>query len=117
MSIFHLFHKRVHESLATAAFLSVAVTLQIAWMANFLVHRIPSIREQFNIIPSVGPVSGLYLKTFISSFLLFGIFVLLFRGKDCSHWRDRVFWFFLVSIVMFLVLTLPIVYEFTVTVE
>lgn len=116
MSFLHFFHKRVHESLALSAYLSAAVTLQIAWIANLLVHRVPIVREQFNLIPSIGPVSGLYLKTIVSYFLLFGIFVLLFRGKDCSRWRERVFWFFLVSIVMFLVLTLPIVYEFSITV-
>lgn len=117
MNFWNLFHKRVHESLAIAALLAAAVTLQCAWIANLLVHRSEWVREQYTLIASVGPLSGLYLDTIIGYVFLFGIFVLIFRGKDCSYWRERVFWFFLVSIVMFLVLTLPIVYEFSITVE
>ena len=112
-----LFKKRIHESVALAAYLSAAIVFQIAWMANWLVHRSDWIQSQFNLVESVGPISGLYLKTAVGYFLLFGIFVVVFRGKDVSHWRDRVFWFFLFSLVMFFVLTLPIVYEFVVTVE
>ncbi len=117
MSLWNFFHKRIHESLALAAFLSAAVTLQVAWMANLLAHRSEWVREQYTLVASVGPISGLYLKSAICYILLFGIFVLIFRGKDCSHWRDRVFWFFLISIAMFLVLTLPIVYQFSITVN
>ena len=104
----------MHESLALSAYLSTAVTLQIAWMANLLVHRSPWVRDQFTLVPSIGPISGLYLKFAISYVLLFGIFVLIFRGRDCTKWRDRAFWFFLCSVMMFLVLTLPIVYEFSI---
>jgi hypothetical protein len=93
------------------------VTLQAAWIANLLVHRSEWVREQATLVASVGPVSGLYFKSAVGYILLFGIFVLIFRGRDCSHWRDRAFWFFLVSIATFLVLTLPVVYEFSITVE
>ncbi len=117
MSLWNLFHKRIHESLAISAFLSAALTLQGAWMANLLVNRSEWFREQFTLIASVGPIFGLYLKSVVGYLLLFGIFVLIFRARDCSHWRDRVFWFFLISIAMFLVLTLPIVYEFSISVE
>jgi hypothetical protein len=117
MSIWNLFHKRIHESLALAAQFSVAVTLQIAWISNLLVHRSEWAREQATLIASIGPISGLYLESAVLYVLLFGIFVLSFRGRDCSHWRDRAFWFFLISIAMFLVLTLPIVYEFSITVR
>lgn len=115
--MFRLFHQRIHESLALSAMLSAAVTLQVAWIANLLVHRSEWMREQFTLIASIGPLSGLYLKTAIGYIFLFGIFVLIFRGRDCSHWRDRAFWFFLISVAMFLVLTLPIVYEFSISVQ
>ncbi len=115
--MFHLFKKRLHESIALSGFLSGACTLQIAWIANWLVYRSEWVRTRFTLSESVGPLSGLYLKSVIVFVLLFGICVFAFRGKDVSHWRDRVFWFFLISIMMFVVLTLPVVYEFSLTVS
>ncbi|MBI5370188.1 hypothetical protein HZA85_03310 [Candidatus Uhrbacteria bacterium] len=117
MSLFDRFHKRVHESLAISALLAAAVTMHIGWMSNLLIHRSTWAREQFTIIKSIGPISGLYLKSVISFILLFGIFVMIFRARDCSHWRDRALWFFIVSAVLFLVLTLPIVYSFSIQVR
>lgn len=114
--MFHLFRHRIHESIALSAFLAVSFTLQIGWIANWLVHRSPWVAEQFTLSDQLGPVSGLYLKSFVSFILLFGVCVLAFRGRDIAHWRDRVFWFFIASVLMFLVLTLPFVYEFQVTV-
>lgn len=115
--MFHLFHKRIHESVALSAYLSAALTLHVAWIANWLVHRSVWVRAQFTLSETLGPVSGLYLKTAVAYILLFGICVLAFRGKDVSHWRDRVFWFFLLSIVVFILFTLPVVYEFELTVR
>lgn len=112
--MFHLFHKRIHESVALSAYLSAALTLHVAWIANWLVHRSAWVRAQFTLSESLGPVSGLYLKTVVAYILLFGICVLVFRGKDVSHWRDRVFWFFLFSIIMFLVFTIPFIFEFSI---
>ncbi len=113
--MFNLFKKRIHESVALSAYLSAALTLQIAWIANWMVHRSQWVRTQFTVSESIGPVSGLYAKSVIVYVLIFGLCVLLFRGRDVSHWRDRVFWFFLFSILMFGVLTLPIVFEFVIT--
>ena len=113
--MFHLFKKRVHESVALSAFLSAALALHVAWITNWLVHRSEYVRDQFTLSESIGPLSGLYLKTAIVFILLFGVCALFFRGKDVSHWRSRVFWFFLISILMFVILTLPVVYEFQVT--
>lgn len=117
MKFFEHFFHRIHESIALSAFLSASFTLHLAWIRNLLVHKISFFRDLLNIVPSVGPVSGLYLTTVISFLLLFGIFVLFFKGRDCSVWRGRVFGFFYISVVMFLVFTLPAVYEFSVSVE
>jgi hypothetical protein len=112
----HFFH-RIHEPIAIGAFFSAALTLQLAWINNLLVHRSELIRELFNVVPSIGPVSGLYLKTIITYLFLFGLSVIFFKGRDCTIWRGRVFGFFYISIVMFFVLTLPAVYEFSVSVN
>lgn len=115
--MFSFFHKRIHESVALAALLSASLTLQTAWIANLLVHRVEWVRDKFTLVESLGPISGMYLRSVVAYLLLFGIFILIFRGKDCAHWRERAFWFFLISILMFLILTLPVVYQFAITVE
>ncbi|MBI2475080.1 hypothetical protein HYV69_01510 [Candidatus Uhrbacteria bacterium] len=117
MKLFERFRNRIHESIALGAFMSAALTLQIAWISNLLVHRSETVRDLFNILPSIGPISGLYFKTIIAYVFLFGLSVLFFKGRDCSVWRGRVFGFFYISIVMFFVLTMPVVYEFSVSVS
>ncbi|MBI4714176.1 hypothetical protein HY771_03265, partial [Candidatus Uhrbacteria bacterium] len=82
-----------------------------------LVHRSAFIRELHTLAPSIGPVSGLYLKTVVAYLFLFGLSVLFFKGRDCTSWRGRVFGFFYISVVMFFILTLPVVYEFSVSVS
>lgn len=113
--MFHFFKKRIHESVALSVYLASALTLQVAWIANWLVYRSEWVRNLMSINASIGPISGLYLKTFCVFVLVFGLSVLFFRGKDVSHWRERVVWLFFVSVVMFLVLTYPSVYEFVIT--
>ena len=117
MKLFERFRNRIHESIALGAILSASLTLQCAWISNLLVHRSEFIRELHNIVPSIGPISGLYFKTIIVFIFLFGLSVLFFKGRDCSVWRGRVFGFFYISIVMFFVLTMPVVYEFSVSVN
>lgn len=111
------FRNRIHESLAFAAALAASIAMQVAWVANVLVFRSPSIANVFTIVSDIGPVSGLYLltgATFIVSFLLILLFA---RGKDLSHWSDRIFWFFVASVALFLVMTMPIVYQIGIVVE
>ena len=107
-----LFKPRVHESVALAAIFAASVTLHVAWIVNLLVHRSETVWNWFLLDPDLGPISGMYTKTLITFFVIFVISSLLWRGRDCSHSRDRVFWFLVISIVMFLVMTLPFVYEF-----
>lgn len=113
--MFHFFKPRVHESVALSIFLASAVTLQIAWMANWLVYRSVWMRQIMTLNSSMGPISGLYLKSLIAFVLLLGLFTLYFRGKDVSAWRERIVWFFCISVLMFVVLTLPPVFEFSVS--
>lgn len=114
--MWRMFQKRIHESVALSAYLSAALTLQLAWVMNLLVHREPVIRELMT-ISSMGPISGLYLSTFFIYIFLFGSLVLFLRGRDCAYWQTRMFWFLVISIVIFLVMTFPAVYEFSVSVE
>ena len=45
------------------------------------------------------------------------LFCFFLRGRDCTELRDRAFWFFVVSLIMFLVLTFPFVYVFEIAVS
>lgn len=106
-----------YESVALAALFAVSLTLHIAWISNLLVARVAYFQTLFNIVPSIGPVSGLYLNSFLSFIILFVLVFLYWRGKDCSHARKTLFSFFLFSLVTFFVMTLPFVYQFSVLIE
>ncbi len=108
---------RFHESVACAALFAASLTLHVMWVVNLLVVRIPLIAQWFSLIPSIGPISGMYLKA-VGSFVFFFVSSMLFwRGKDCSHHRTVLLPFFLFSLVCFFLMTLPFVYLFSVTVE
>lgn len=112
--MFYFFRNRIHESLALSALFAGAVALHVAWIDNLLITRSPIIRDWMILIPDVGSISGLYLDTLGAFFTTFLIAAAIWRGKDVAHWRDRVFWFFVVSIIAFLLMTLPFVYGFVI---
>lgn len=113
--MFNLFRNRIHESLALAALFAGAVALHVAWIDNLLITRSQLIREFITLNPDIGPISGLYVDTLGAFFVAFLLAAFFWRGRDVSHWRDRVFWFFVTSIVIFLLMTLPFVYGFAIS--
>ncbi len=112
-----LFKKRIHESIALAALFSAGLTLHIAWITNLLLHRDLVLREAFTLLSEVGPLSGLYLLSLIVYLVIFSLSVYFWRGKDVTHWRSRVFWFFVISVVLFFALTMPILYQFGIVIQ
>ncbi|MBI4435293.1 hypothetical protein HY630_01345 [Candidatus Uhrbacteria bacterium] len=110
----HLFKERIHESFALAALFAGSVALHVAWIDNLLITRSPKIADWVTLNPNIGPISGLYVDVVGAYFVALLVAAALWRGRDVSHWRDRVFWFFVVSIVVFLLMTLPFVYGFAV---
>lgn len=110
-----MFASRIHESCALASLLAGSVALHIAWMDNLLIHRSRFVRDILTLNPDIGPISGLYLDTLGAFFVLLIILTAFWRGKDVSHWRERVFWFFILSIAIFLLMTLPFVYGFAIS--
>ena len=106
--------KCLHESLALSVILAVSVTLHGSWLANLVMTRYMPAREALAIFPSIGPVVGLYALSIAIFLIVFGLSVLWFRGKDCSHFRDGIFWFFVVAVAAFLILTIPYLFEFVI---
>ena len=86
----------------------------MAWIDHLLIVRSSTIRDWVTLVPAIGPISGLYIDTIGAFFVTLLLAAALWRGKDVIHWRDRVFWFFVCSIVLFLVMTLPFVYGFVI---
>ena len=109
-----LFHDRIHESFALSAILAASVALHVAWIDNLLISRSAAVADMVTLNPDIGPISGLYVDVIGAYFTSLLIAAALWRGRDVSHWRDRVFWFFVVSLIVFLLMTLPFVYGFAV---
>ena len=113
--MFHFFKERIHESFALASVLAGSVALHVAWIDNLLITRSPVIRDVITLNPAIGSISGLYVDTLGAFFMTLLLATAFWRGKDVSHWRDRVFLFFVCSIVIFLLMTLPFIYGFVIS--
>lgn len=111
------FEKHLHESIAAAALVAGGAVLNFAWVINLLVHRSEEIRAAFTISKTVGPMGGMLLADLVLFLLVFGGFTFYWRDKDCSHKRNAIFWFLIISLILFFLMTLPIVYEFGVGIE
>ena len=118
MKLFDQFFKpRVHESVAISALLAVSLALHAAWLSHLILFRVPELFNRLFLSDTIGPIFIVYtlsLGVGLGSFLLFRF---LLRCRDCTELRDRAFWFFVVSLIMFLVLTFPFVYVFEIAVS
>lgn len=113
--MFGLFKKRIHEPIALAAIIAASVSFHIAWIVNLIFTRSSIFDSYLTLSDVVGPITGMYTVVGITYLITFGATVIWCRGKDCTDYRERVFWFFIVSLIVFLVLTHPLVYEFEIT--
>jgi hypothetical protein len=111
-----LFKKRVHEPIAAAVLSAAGVVLHFAWVSNLLAHRSAQAKEWFTISDVIGPISGMLLADVVIFLITFGFLAFVWSGRDCSHKRNTIFWFFITSILAFFVMTLPIVYGFGVNI-
>lgn len=112
--MFGWLNSRVRESFALAAVLAGSVALHVAWIDHLMISRSEDVRRWLMLNPEIGPISGLYLDVLGAFFVTLLIAAGIWKGRDVSHWRERVFTFFLVSIVVFVLMTLPFVYGFSI---
>lgn len=96
------FRSRVHEAVAVAALIAASVSLHAAWIGNLVWFR----------MAKVDVLGALYLFVACVYVIIFALAFAWCRDHDLSDLRDRAYHFFLVSIVIFVALTLPIVYGF-----
>ena len=106
--------KRIRESLALSAVFAGSVALHAAWIDHLLITRSEVIADWITVNPDIGPISGLYVDVLASFFVALLLALFFWKGKDVRAWQDRIFWFFVMSVVIFLVMTLPFVYGFAV---
>ncbi len=108
----HAHHFRIHEPIALAVLAGAAASLHVLWIANVLIARVRPVAEALNVLPELGPVSGLSVIGLAAYVIVFIFVAFWFRGRDCMSARDRVFWFFVSSVIAFASLTLPFVSGF-----
>lgn len=106
------FKPRIHESIAMAGIIAAAITLHGFWIVNLLITRSPFVIGFFYSSTEKGAVSSLYLFGLILFLIAWCILALIFKGRDCSHHRESAFWFLIVSLIIFFVMTLPPVFGF-----
>lgn len=100
--MFHWFTSRIHEPVAVAALVGASAALHAGWMLNLLWYR----------LARVDTLGALYLFVLCVYTILFVLTLAWCRGRDCADIRDRAYHFFLVSIAIFVAMTLPVVYGF-----
>ncbi len=98
------FKQRIHESIAVAALVAASAALHAGWILNLIWYR-------SNLVDSLG---SLYLFVVSVYAIIFFFSLAWCKGRDCSDHRDRAYHTFLISALIFIAMTLPIVYGFSV---
>lgn len=81
------------------------------WIVNFLSYRIDAVNQLLTADDQSGTIFGLLLVVIFTYILSFSLILLFFRGRDCSDHRKSAFHFFVFSVITYLILTFPPVYE------
>lgn len=110
-----LFKKHIPESLALASVFAVSISLQVAWIINLLVARNLAVREWLTFAPDFGALSGIFFVTVVVYLVSLFAVLLWYRHRDCSHQREHVLWVFVISIILFTLMTTPGIYSVTIT--
>lgn len=107
------FKPRIHESIAIAAVIAAAVVLHGLWITNLLLIRSTLVSGFFHGASEKSAVPSLYLFGLLLFLTIWWILVLVFKGRDCSDYREGALWFFVISAIVFFVMTVPVVVGFS----
>ena len=100
--------------MALSSIFAGGVALHVAWIDHLLITRSDVIADWITVNPEIGPISGLYVDVLGAFFVALLLALFFWKGKDVRHLQDRIFWFFVAAVVIFLVMTMPFVYGFAV---
>jgi len=98
-----------------ASLFALGFSLQILWILALLIERLPLIAAWMTFFTFAGPVSGLYLCVAIIYFISFFLFGFWYHHRDCSHQRAQITWFLFISLLLFFVMSLPNIFQFTIS--
>ncbi|MFH1253290.1 MAG: hypothetical protein V1664_03100 [Candidatus Uhrbacteria bacterium] len=104
-------HQKIHEPIALAAVISAAMALQVFWISNFLFSRFCGLGYSVVFTSGWEMIGVLYVLAGLVFLALWSILALVFRGRDVSHHRNSAFWFLVISLFIFLVMTAPPVFQ------
>ncbi|NBS41515.1 hypothetical protein EBS80_02545 [bacterium] len=102
--MFHVFRRHADESVAVSALIAASASLHAAWIANLAWFRFQNSGTSF---PLYLFVASVYAVTFALAYVFC-------RRRDASALRDQAFHSFVVAAIIFVAMTLPIVYGFAV---
>jgi len=103
---------QVPESMAIAAIFAAGLTLNSAWIINFLANRVVAVAQWLSFDQDVGPVSGMFFVSAIIYLVSCSLMIFWYRNRDCSHQREAVYWFLIISIIIFALMTIPGIFDF-----
>ena len=102
--------KKTNEHYGVAVLLSTSLTLHIVWILSLMATRSEEFERFLATGHNAGVFSGLYGLGFAFFLLSFFLIASWFKSKDCSHIRVKIFHFFLLSIIVFSIMSFPLFY-------
>src|SRR3989338_11031296 len=85
---------------------SGGLTLTVFWILNILKTAFPTVKSFLTFYEPVGPLSGLY----VISILFFVLFISLFTSFKIRS-QTKAYWIYVVSVVLFVIMVFPPVFE------
>jgi len=94
---------------------ALGLSLQALWILALLINRIPAIATWMSFVPMAGPVLGLYSCTAIVYLVTLLVWQGWYHHRDCSQQRPHIVWFICVSFLIFFVMSIPNIFQFTIS--
>ncbi len=110
--MFGQFKPRIHESVVVSILFAVSITLHALWIGHLFIIRSEIFRFWLTQGDRIEPIFPMLLGGTLLSIFLFVFALIFLRGKDCRSLTEKTCWFFLISLLTYLVMTFPFIYGF-----